>query len=84
MAEQELLLARQYASQYSLQQKNPLRQLISQSTYQTYTGERSVESFVELFKGLVDNETGEFAAQNIDIRLLYINSLKTQMSTWNV
>jgi hypothetical protein len=37
-----------------------------------------VYSFIDLFKVLATDETGDFSNKNIDIRLYFINSLKTQ------
>lgn len=80
MSQEEIDLARQYASQWPLlnTSSNPLRQLISRSTYRTYIGERTVESFIDLFKVLAADEGGDFSNRNIDVRLYFINSLKTQ------
>jgi hypothetical protein len=80
MSQEEIDLARQYASQWPLlnTSNNPLRQLVSRSTYRAYIGERTVDSFIDLFKVLATDEPGDFSNKNIDIRLYFINSLKTQ------
>ncbi|KAI8335335.1 transcription factor/nuclear export subunit protein 2-domain-containing protein [Chlamydoabsidia padenii] len=80
MSQEEINLARQYASEWppANTNHNPLRQLISRSTYRTYNGERTVESFVDLFKNLAIDEGGDFFSKGIDIRLYFINSIKSQ------
>lgn len=79
MIQEEVALALQHADQWSSHSStNPLRQLISRSTYRTYIGERTVENFIDLFKTLATDESGIFAAKNIDVKLYFINSLKTQ------
>ncbi|KAI8082834.1 transcription factor/nuclear export subunit protein 2-domain-containing protein [Halteromyces radiatus] len=79
MSQEEIALALQHAEQWSPHDNiNPLRQLISQSTYYTYIGERSLDSFIDLFKALTEDKDGIFENKNIDIRLFFINSMKTQ------
>ncbi|KAI8336094.1 transcription factor/nuclear export subunit protein 2-domain-containing protein [Chlamydoabsidia padenii] len=79
MIQEEVELALRYASEWPPHNNtNPLRQLISRSTYRTYIGERTIDHFVNLFKTLVSDEGGVFAEKNIDMRLYFINSLKTQ------
>ncbi|KAI8376199.1 transcription factor/nuclear export subunit protein 2-domain-containing protein [Radiomyces spectabilis] len=74
----EIRRAKEDAASYSLTKTNGLRQLISRSTYHAYTGRRSIDSFVKLMDTLVKDDDGVFAANHIDARLLFINSLKTQ------
>ncbi|CAO3576935.1 unnamed protein product [Absidia cylindrospora] len=79
MSKEEIYLNQLYASQWSpLTSDSPLRQLISRSTYRTYIGKCTIESFLDLFKKLVAGEGGILSNKNNDIRLYFINSMKTQ------
>ncbi|KAI8147416.1 transcription factor/nuclear export subunit protein 2-domain-containing protein [Fennellomyces sp. T-0311] len=76
--QEEIEHARSLAPSYVLLQSNPLRQLISRTTHDAFAGRRSVEGFLEFMGALIKDETGVFRNHSIDIRLLFINSLKSK------
>ncbi|KAI9312930.1 transcription factor/nuclear export subunit protein 2-domain-containing protein [Dichotomocladium elegans] len=57
---------------------NPIRSLVTRVTSQTYKGSRSVENYLNLMDALISDETGIFKANNVDMRMLFINSLKSR------
>lgn len=80
--EDEMMMQRKEAEDYSLCSDCPFRRNINRAVRFAVWGQRSVENFVEFAAAAIIDKEGFF--KDIPMKMLYFNSIKIQESRWEV